>query len=118
MLRASASGWTSLIRPDSNSSTNAKSPLFRGGDRGEPAALERLENVVLGEAFVVPGQHHLAHQVRVRRLEAVESLEGRAEPHDAALTAHAGDLDGVGLQGHASILRELDQAAVQGVEPF
>src|SRR4051794_30622133 len=101
MPRASVSGWTSLIGPDSNSSTHAKSPLFRGADRGEAAARERLENVLPREPLVVPGEGHLTQQVRVRRVEAVEAFEGGAEPHDAALAAHSGDLDGVGLHGHA-----------------
>src|SRR6186997_248590 len=106
MPRASVSGWTSLIGPDSNSSTNAKSPLFRGRDRGEAASLERLENVLPGEPAVVPGEGHLTHEIRVRRLEAVEALEGGAEPHDAPLAADSRHLDRVGLHGHASILRK------------
>src|SRR5215208_1260301 len=116
MPRASVSGWTSLIGPDSNSSTNAKSPLFRGADRGEAAARKRLENVLPGEPLVVPGEGDLAHQVRVRGLETLEALERGAEPHDAALAPYAGDLDRVGLQGHASILRELDEATAHGLE--
>jgi len=116
MPRASVSGWTSLTGPDSNSSTNAKSPLFRGADRGEAAARERLDNVRPGEPFVVPGEGHLAHQVCVRGLEAVEALERGTEPHDAALATYAGNLNGVGLDGHASILRELDEATAHRLE--
>ena len=43
---------------------------------------------------------------------------GGAQPHDATLAAHADDLDGVGLHRHASILRELDEAAAHGLEPL
>src|SRR6187431_274740 len=113
MPRASVSGWTSLIGPDSNSSTNAESPLFRGSNRHEAAALERLENVLPGEPLVVPGQGHLTHEIRVRRLEPVEALQGGTQAHDAPLAAHSGHLDRVGLQGHASILRKVDEAAAQ-----
>ena len=44
-------------------------------------------------ALVVVGELHLAHQVRVRRLEAVGSLERLREPHHALLAADAADLD-------------------------
>src|SRR5206468_9626127 len=84
--------------------------------RMEARACERLEDVVAREPLVVPGKRHLAHEVRVRGLEAVEPPERGAEPHDAALAADTGDLDGLGLEGHVSILRERAEPAAKGSE--
>src|SRR5215207_1608235 len=51
-------------------------------------------------ALVVPFELDLAHQVRVRELEAVVTAQGAGKPTDAALAADAADLDGFGSSRH------------------
>src|SRR3954470_3148666 len=46
--------------------------------------------------LVVPLQQHLAHQVRVRELEALVAAQRAREAADAALAADAADLDRLG----------------------
>src|SRR5262249_24756442 len=43
--------------------------------------------------FVVPREHDLAHEVRVRGLEAGVPFERLRKPHDATLATDATDLD-------------------------
>src|SRR5215218_6304348 len=94
--RASVSG---LIAPDSNSATSSASRLFLGRGR-EARTLKRAQDVLACDALVVPGEHDLADQVRVRRLETLERLECRAEPLHAPLAADAGHLDRLRLERH------------------
>ena len=50
--------------------------------------------------LVVPLELHLAHQVRVRELEALVPAQRAGEAADAALAADAADLDRLGASGH------------------
>ena len=60
-----------------------------------------LDDRVAGSLIVIPCERDLAHEVRVGRLETVESLEDVGETHDAALAADPADLDRVALRSHA-----------------
>ena len=65
--------------------------------RMEAAARQRGEQVVATRLLVVPGERDLAHQVRVRLLEARVVAQRHGEAADAALAADAGHLDRLGL---------------------
>ena len=68
--------------------------------RGESGAIERRDDLVPADPLVIPGERHLAQEVGVRSLDPVEWPKGGAEPHHAALAAHAGHLKSLGLDGH------------------
>jgi len=52
-----------------------------------------LQDRVTVGSIVVPGQRHLAHQVRIRSLETLVVLERFREPEDATLATDPADLN-------------------------
>jgi len=60
-----------------------------GGALVESRAGEHSRERGTGRDLVVPGEGHLAHEIRMRRLEPRLALERGGESHHAALAAHA-----------------------------
>src|SRR5205823_11538482 len=73
-------------------------PLLDGLGLAEAGLRERSEDVLAARALVVPGELHLAHQVRDCLLEAVVPLQRACEAADAALAADAADLNRLGAR--------------------
>src|SRR5512145_2871630 len=73
------------------------------GPRGnlvEAGAGQRGDDRLPRGLLVVPLERDLSHEVRVRVLDPLVPAESAGEPADAALAAHARDLDG-GARSHA-----------------
>src|SRR5262249_36318245 len=70
-----------------------RAPRLDGLELAKPAARHGGEDRLPARALVVPGEGHLPHEVRIRGLEALVTLEDLGQSHDAALAADAADLD-------------------------
>src|SRR5262245_55047453 len=73
-----------------------------GGDLAEAGLRHRIEEGLARGRLVVPAERDLAHEVRVRKLEALVPAQRAGEPVDAALTADAADLDRLGDGRHVT----------------
>src|SRR5829696_10356459 len=75
-------------------------PEHRAGDLAKATAREGFDDRLTARPLVVPRDHDLPHQVRVRRLEPLVAAQRTRQPAHAALAAHAADLDRLGDRGH------------------
>src|SRR4051812_11835002 len=93
-----ASGGASAMRitvPLQRRSVTRDSPVTasNGSDLAEPGVRHRREQFLTRGSLVIPGKRDLAHEVRVRGLEALVPAERAGKPVDAALAADAAHLN-------------------------
>src|SRR5919106_2850210 len=92
--------------------TTPRGALFRGFRLAEAASRHcRDERLPIGH-LIVPGQRDAAHQVRVRRDQALVFPKSEREPVDATLAADTRHVHRVGVLGHEGIVAPRHRLAV------